>query len=461
MSEPFDNEEVPVVAPVGAPPPESGVSLWALWKFYAPLAASNAMMTISHAIINGSLNRTSQPAQSVASYAVANSICVLAESPMVMLRQTGAALVRDRAGWMTYMRVALLAGLVDQLICLAVAWTPLAYFVIHGWMGARDELFPAAVDVFRLLMFVSLFSALRSVFHSVLLVKQKTLWITLGMGFRIVAMLGLAVLFTQTGWLDSGMRGSVIFLAGMAVEAVSAFGSFRKWFHSLPAQQPRHETAAPPLTFRRVTMFYLPLVVAAITGAMTMSIVNAGLSRIPNPQSVIATAAIGSVVTYLLMGPLFMIHQVSLFFSAPLAGAHPHDRRDRTVGWFCVQTGVGATVIVGLLAWTPLGDWLLLHAFQAPATLLLLIKDVLRISMFMPLIAVWNEYRNGKLLAAGHSRMLTAAKLLNVTMLVLTVAAMVSMAPSLGARISPIASLCALGAEQLVLLIVCAQFRKP
>ncbi|MFA6560496.1 MAG: hypothetical protein WCV00_01145 [Verrucomicrobiia bacterium] len=459
MSEPFDNEELPVVAPVGAPP-ESGVSQWTLWKFYAPLAASNAMMTLSHAIINGSLNRTSQPAQSVASYAVANSICVLAESPMVMLRQTGAALVRDRAGWGTYMRVALLAGFIDQLLCLAIAWTPLAYIVIHRWMGARDELFPAAVSVFQVLMFVSLFSALRSIFHSVLLVKQKTLWITLGMALRVVMMLALAALFSQTGWLDSGMRGGVIFLAGMAVEAISAFGSFRKWFHSLPQQQPRAEVSAPPLTFRRVATFYLPLVVAAITGAMTMSIINAGLSRIPDPQSVIATAAIGSVVTYLLMGPLFMIHQVSLFFSAPLTGAHPHDRRDRTVGWFCVQTGVGATVIVGLLAWTPLGDWLLLHAFQAPATLLALIKDVLRVSMFLPLIAVWNEYRNGKLLAAGHSRMLTAAKLLNVAMLVLAVTTLVSTTPSLGARISPIASLCALAAEQIVLLIVCARLKK-
>ena len=459
MSEPFDNEELPAAAP-SAPPPETGVSQWTLWKFYAPLAASNAMMTFSHAIINGSLNRTSQPAQSVASYAVANSICVLAESPMVMLRQTGAALVRDRAGWATYMRVALLAGVVDQLLCLAIAWTPLAYVVIHRWMGARDELFPAAVNVFRVLMFISLFSVLRSIFHSVLLVKQKTLWITLGMALRVVAMLALAAFFAHTGWLDSGMRGSVIFVAGMAVEAVSAFGSFRKWFHSLPQQLPRAATTAPPLTFRRVAMFYLPLVVAALTGALTMSIVNAGLSRIPDPQSVIATAAIGSVVTYLLMGPLFMIHQVSLFFSAPLAGAHPHDGRDRTVGWFCVQTGVGATVIVGLLAWTPMGDWLLLHAFQAPATLLAFIKDVLRISMFLPLIAVWNEYRNGKLLAAGHSRMLTAAKLLNITVLVLSVGAMVGLTPWLGARISPIASLCALAAEQVVLLIVCQRFKR-
>ena len=459
MSEPFDNEELPVAAPA-SPPPECGVSQWTLWKFYAPLAASNAMMTISHAIINGSLNRTSQPTQSIASYAVANSICVLAESPMVMLRQTGAALVRDRAGWATYMRVALLAAAVDQLLCLAIAWTPLAHVVIHHWMGARDEMFPAAVNAFRVLMFVSLFSALRSIFHSVLLVKQKTLWVTLGMALRVIVMLALAAFFTQTGWLDSGMRGGVIFLAGMAVESLSAFGSFRKWFHSLPQEAPRTETSAPPLTFRRVAVFYLPLVVAAITGAMTMSIINAGLSRIPQPQSVIATAAIGSVVTYLLMGPLFMIHQVSLFFSAPLAGAHPHDRRDRTVGWFCVQTGVGATVIIGLLAWTPLGEWLLVRAFQAPADLLSHVEDVLRISMFLPLIAVWNEYRNGKLLAAGHSRVLTMSKLLNISTLVLTVMLLVKATPSLGARISPIASLCALTAEQLVLHLFCRRFKK-
>ena len=449
------------------------------------------MMTLSHAIINGSLNRTTHPERSVAAYAVSNSLQVLSESPMVMLRQTGAALVRDRAAWRVYARVALRAILLDQLICLAIAWTPLSHLVFHYWLGVKDELFPATVDVFRVHLWVALFSMLRSVFHTVLLVKQKTLWVTLGMGLRLALMLALAALFTQTGWLDSGVRGAVIFLAGMAMEALAGLGAFRKWFRSLPERLahptagarppvvtaddgssiapeatglPDYHPASPsrgPLTTERVARFYLPLVIAALTSAMGPAIVNSGLSRMADPQSVIATAAIANVVGFLVMGPLFMLHQVSLFFAPPLlSAARSNDPRDRTVKWFCANVGLGASVLLGLLAWTPGGDWLLAWPFQAPLSLLPQIKAVLRLSMFLPLISVWNEFRNGKLLATGRSAVLTLSKLCNIAVLAAAVMTLVRLVPELGARVSPLAVLCALGAEQTLLWAASARLRR-
>ncbi len=419
----------------------------ALWRFYAPLGASQSLVTVSHAIINGSLNRTDHPIVSLASYAVAMSVHILSESPMVMLRQTGAALLRDRAGWPAFLRVAMVACLLNVLVSFAIAWTPLGHYVFRDVIGAPEELVPAVVNVFRFSMFVVMFSTMRCVLHAVLLVNRKTLWITLGMTLRIAVMLALAVLCVKTGWLSDGRRGALIFMAGMAVEAFAALFSFRKWFHALPERPPGGHS---PLTTRRVWTFYLPLVLAALTGALAPSIISAGLARMHEPRAVIATFAQASVVTTLVLGTLFLVHQASLFYALP-AGAPGERERNRCVYRFCLQIGLGGAAVLGVLAWTPVGDWLLLRCFHATPVLLPDVKQVLHISMYLPLVLVWNEYRVGLLLAAGHSRVLTITKLCSVATLATVVFTLARLFPGLGAVAAPISSLCALGVEQTVL----------
>ncbi|MBI5396713.1 MAG: hypothetical protein HZA91_15575 [Verrucomicrobia bacterium] len=429
----------------------------ALWRFYAPLGASQSLMTVSHAIINGSLNRTDNPIISLASYAIAMSVHMLSESPMVMLRQTGAALLRDRAGWPGFLRVAVLACLFNVLVSFAIAWTPLGHYVFHDVIGAPEEMVPAVIAVFRFSMVTVMFSTMRCVLHAVLLVNRKTLWITLGMTIRIAVMLALAVLCVKTGWLSDGRRGALIFMAGMAVEAISAVWSFRKWFHALPARavvsgQPAAMAAHhSPLTTRRVWTFYLPLVLAALTGALAPSILSAGLARMHEPRMVIATFAQASVVTTLILGTLFLVHQVSLFFAVP-PGAAGARERNRRVHRFCLQIGLGASAVLGVLAWTPAGDWLLLRCFQATPSMLPQVKQVLHLSMYLPLVLVWNEYRVGLLLAAGQSRVLTITKLCSVATLATVVFTLARWFPDLGAVAAPISSLSALTVEQTVLL---------
>jgi hypothetical protein len=462
----------PVDAPPGAgatgiaplpkkmPAREAPLTVGALWRFYAPLGVGQSLMTVSHAIINGSLNRTVHPEASLASYAIAMSLHMLSESPMVMLRQTGAALLRDRASWPAYVRVAAVACALNVIASLLIAWTPLGHGLFHHGLGAPETLLPAVIATFQFSAFVVIFSTIRCVLHSVLLVNKKTLWITAGMAARLTVMLVLAVVLAMTGWLQDGRRGALIFMAGMATEAFAAMFGFRKWFRALPERpQPSAEDPAPrPLTPVRVWAFYLPLVLAAMTGAFGPSIVNAGLARMNHPQTVIATFAQAGVVTNLILGTIFLSHQVSLFFAAP-PGAPGARERNAKVTVFFVQLGLGASGVLGLLAWTPVGDLLLIRAFQTTPALLPAVKQVLHISMFLPIIAVWNEYRVGLLLAAGRSRVLTISKLSNIAALAAAVLVLSRFCPNLGAVAAPLASLCALGVEQTVLVRMTKRLR--
>jgi Na+-driven multidrug efflux pump len=210
---------------------------------------------------------------------------------------------------------------------------------------------------------------------------------------------------------------------------------------------------------RRVWTFYLPLVLAALTGALAPSIISAGLARMHEPRAVIATFAQASVVTTLVLGALFLVHQVSLFYAAP-PGAAGARERNRWVHRFCLQIGLGASAVLGVLAWTPAGDWLLLKCFQATPALLPDVKQVLHFSMYLPLVLVWNEYRVGLLLAAGHSRVLTVTKLCSVAALATVVFTLARLFPNLGAVAAPISSFCALSAEQTVLLLMTRRLKQ-
>ena len=94
------------------------------------------------------------------------------------------------------------------------------------------------------------------------------------------------------------------------------------------------------------------------------------------------------------------------------------------------------------------------QCFQAAPALLPDVKRVLHLSMYLPLVLVWNEYRVGLLLAAGHSRVLTITKLCSVATLAAAVFTLAGLFPKLGAVAAPLSSLCALGVEQTVLLVM-------
>ncbi|UUZ80002.1 hypothetical protein LJK88_34115 [Paenibacillus sp. P26] len=128
-----------------------------LLAFFIPLGISASLVTISHVIINSTLARSAHPEIIIASYAAPMSILGITERPAVLLRQTCSALVRDR---ISFRAMSLVSAYVLGAIFIMggiISYTPLGAWVFTHLFGAEPELVGPMVQVYRVLMFVSIF----------------------------------------------------------------------------------------------------------------------------------------------------------------------------------------------------------------------------------------------------------------------------------------------------------------
>jgi hypothetical protein len=99
-----------------------------------------------------------------------------------------------------------------------VAYTPLGHWIFGGAYGAGPVVEREAVHTFYALMYLSVFSGLRCLYQGIIIYKMRTIWLTIGMIFRIAGMFLLSQYFLHVG-VTSAVQGSIIFVFGMIIEA--------------------------------------------------------------------------------------------------------------------------------------------------------------------------------------------------------------------------------------------------
>lgn len=159
-----------------------------LLQFFIPLGISASLVTISHVIINSTLARSAHPEIVIASYALPMSILGFTEKPAVLLRQTCSALVRDRRSFRAMALVSLYVLGAIFILGGLISYTPIGPWVFTHVFGAEDELVQPMVNAYRVLMFVSIFSGIRCVFHGIIISNMRTKWLTIGMLVRLAGM---------------------------------------------------------------------------------------------------------------------------------------------------------------------------------------------------------------------------------------------------------------------------------
>lgn len=150
--------------------PESNrITTKQLLAFFLPLGLSSTLVTISHVIINSTLARSPDPEFIIASYAIPLSFIALTERPVVLLRQTCSALVRDRISFRAMASVSNFVLISVMLVSALVAYTPLGEWVFRYLFAVDEALLQPIIHVYRILMFVIIFSGIRCLYHGIII----------------------------------------------------------------------------------------------------------------------------------------------------------------------------------------------------------------------------------------------------------------------------------------------------
>ncbi|MEK8126359.1 multi antimicrobial extrusion protein MatE [Paenibacillus filicis] len=422
-------------------PAHQRISFGQLLAFFLPLGISASLVTISHVIINSTLARSAHPEIIIASYALPMSILGITERPAVLLRQTCSALVRDRISFRAMSIVSLYVLGSIFAIGLAISYSPLGPWLFTGVFGAEESMIAPMMDVFRILMFVSIFSGIRCLFHGIIISNMRTKWLTIGMGIRLVAMYLVSLYFIHTG-VTSGRVGAIIFLVGMVIEAIVSVWEGRSLLkHHIPEKKAEHPVERPGQIFG----FYKPLLYSSIIAIIASPAINAFLGKTNDIQLSIAAFAIAASLTNLVTSFFSYVHQIVLNFY----------RKDAaTVVRFAVMVSCLPTLLLALLSYTSAGPWFMEHVMGVNERLMNASLSTLRVFMLLTLIFPWLDFGNGMLMLRRQTKTMVWSQAANVCTTLIVLLVCILLTPGWNSVIGALAQSLGLAAEASVVWLI-------
>lgn len=375
------------------------VSLRTLFLFFIPLGISAVLINLSHVIINGTLARADDPELVIAGYATAMSLLTVSERPAVLFRETCSALVRDRISYRAILRVAFIVFGASLVFGAMIGYTPVGTLVFAGAYGAEPEVADAAVNVYHVLMFLSIFSGIRCLYQGIIIYKMKTRWLTIGMVFRLGGMFLLAQYIQHIG-VTSSAQGAVIFVFGMMIEAFVSWLEGRRLARKLPVESPECEVKQP----RQILQFYNPLLFSSFIVVWVPPILNALLGHTDRGTLSISSFAVAGSLMNLCLGFFTYFHQIALQFYKTDPGQ---------VRRFVLLMGFAPATLLSLFAFTPAGDWMLAHLLGVEGRLLADSLTALRGFIPFVLIFPWLDTLNGIILSKGQTKLMFGSQTAN------------------------------------------------
>jgi len=283
-----------------------------------------------------------------------------------------------------------------------LAYTATGRALLTAALGIPPNLVDQSIAGFRVLMFMAPATALRFVFQGYLVRYRHTKEISAGIVLRIVYTVvgGLAMV----KWLNlpGVVIGGFLLVGGVCAEAlVNGFGALRLRGSALPVDD------LPLPSVRSGVGLFFPLAGAALLASAARPVINLGLAQAPNPDLALAAYAASFVVAVPIWIPLQNMHQVSLVFAGDQSGRRRSQR-------FGLMAGAAASALLAVVAFTPVGEWLLVREMHLSPALAAMVRPAVGVQALLPLVLAWSDFYLGLLLKAGRTRAVGLARVLNV-----------------------------------------------
>jgi len=417
-------------------PPET-VRLSNILTFFVPLGLAASLITLSHVIINSVLSRAAQPELVIAAYQIALSIFTITERPAFLLRQTTSALSGDRVSFRAMRKLTMLLIGFTLLFGFLIGFTPAGEWLFRLVFNTNDATTPAVVNTYRVVMFVTVFSAMRCLYQGIIIRNMQTKWLTIGMGVRLSVMYGIGLAFMAHPERIDETTGAWLFLIGMAVEALVSLIEGRKIYRSMPERAKDGSVRS----VREVLPFYKPLLYSSFIAVIVSPSINAVLGKTDQLEVSIASYAIALSVINLVNSFFTYIHQIVLNF---------HQKDARVVLRFTALAGMIPGLLVLLLSYTPLGHWFVGSVMGAQGELLAGSLSVLRVMAIVSFAFPWVDYCNGLCMLNKRTKFMLWSQTSNVGMTLLALFVLIFAAPHWNGVVGGVAASCGIIAELII-----------
>jgi hypothetical protein len=349
------------------------------------------MMAIEQPFLIAFIARLDEAKINLAAFGIAGSFAMIIEAPIIMLMSASTALVSGRNSLRKLKRFTDLLNAGITGIQLIVLLPPVFNFIVTGLMGVPEEV--ARIAHITLLIFLPWAASIgyRRFYQGILIRNNLTRRVTYGTMIRlsVIVITGLLLYL-------SGAKGAYVGAAAMSLAVICEAVATRIMVSgTLKRIIQTDDPGNGSMNMRSITKFYYPLALTSVLSLGVHPFVTFFLGRsYMAVESLAVLPVVGSLV--------FIFRSIGLSYQEVNIALIGDKKQNYTVlRNFAILLGIIVTILISLMAFTPLSDIWFIKVSGLSKELADLSYLPLKIMILMPALTVLLNFQRSTLIING------------------------------------------------------------
>ena len=370
------------------------------------------MMAIEQPVLIAFIARLNDAKFNLAAFGIAGSFAMIIEAPIIMLMSASTALVTGRNSYRKLKRFTdiLNAGITaTQLIFLI---PPVFNFIVIRLMEVPEDV--ARLAHIALVIFLPWAASIgyRRFYQGILIRNNLTRLVTYGTMIRLTVIVIIGLLLYKTGvkgaYVGAGAMSLAVFIEAIATRIMVS--------RTLKRVLQSNDSENGSLSLRSVSKFYYPLALTSILSIGVHPFVTFFLGRSNMALESLAVLPVVNSLVFIFRSPGLSYQEVNI----ALVGKEKQNYR--LLRDFAVYLGLAVTVLISVLAFTPLADLWFIKISGLSAELAGLAYLPLKIMILLPALTVLLNFQRSSMIingATGPISIATAIELIGIIVVLL------------------------------------------
>ena len=349
-------------------------------------------------VLSAVVARLPQPEINLAAYGgVVHPICLIVESPIIMLLAASTALSKD---WDSYQLIRRFMNISAALLTglhVLIAFTPLYYLVVSEIIGVPAEIVEPARWGLMILTPWTASIAYRRFNQGVMIRFGHSRLVGAGTVIR----LGTNILVLAAGYLIGTIPGIIVGASAVAAGVVSEALYVGYMVRPILAQELKPAIPVDPkLNWQVFRVFYFPLVMTSLLTLLANPIGSAAISRMPQALD---SLAIWPVIT----GLIFFLRSLGIAYNEVVVALLDEPNAFSTLKRFAVLLALSTSAFLLIMSATFFSQFWFVNISGLPEKLAGLAQRALWIALPLPAISVMQSWFMGAILHGKLTQSIT------------------------------------------------------
>ncbi len=373
------------------------------WAFYWPLALTGIVIVLAGQFQNGALARYPDAVTELAIFALAMGTFGPFQASLNFVSQLSNVFARSDQGRRATLQFVLLVSIGLTVPFVLVTLTPAGEFLLGSLYPVETAILSRVLEYLLYLSPLIVINGLANFYLGLLVQSKLTGWVT---GLNLVY-LTTVVLALVTGFY-AGWRPVETLVGAQLTGSLLHLGLL--WAVGRRFYRPPREHMARRVTFPDLLAFFLPVTTTGVMFAISRPVLYALMGRTPDALLSIAAMRVGFDFSFIFQSAA---NQFRHFF-VTFGDAELEEKQ-----FFMTMVAGGLTVMMLLIAATPLSHLVLADLIGVKGEVLERSVEVILVMCFVPAIIILRNYFHGLLMHHRKTGGMAAGAILRVVVIYL------------------------------------------